>query len=245
MPFGKTRTAATYRKEILKHISGSEVAGNAIVDGTLVPLDANGRRILEAGTVMVYEGVNEQQTVSVNATGGTFTLTFNTHTTAAIPENATAAQVQAAYGALSDFAPGDILVTGDPGGPWLIEYTGTKSATNVAAPTLDATGLTGGGASGTVTTTTGGSSTRASGQRVKPAPSGIAAADVAGILMETTEFWTEADLTHADDEPVALYQKNCHFNSTQLVGYAANSAAVKSAMTGAGNDRCANCSFEA
>ena len=46
---------------------------------------------------------DEQQTVRVtNATGGTFTLTFNGQTTAPIAFNATAAQVDAALEALSE-----------------------------------------------------------------------------------------------------------------------------------------------
>ena len=57
---------------------------------------------------------DETQTLRVtNATGGTFTLTFNGQTTAPIAYNATAAQIQAALEALSNIAPGDIIVTGN------------------------------------------------------------------------------------------------------------------------------------
>ena len=58
---------------------------------------------------------SETQTFRVNnATGGTFTLTFNGQTTAPIPYNATAAQIQAALEALSNIAVGDILAAGNP-----------------------------------------------------------------------------------------------------------------------------------
>lgn len=142
MPFGKTRTAATYKKEILRSVSGNELAENSVVDGAQVPLNGDGRRVLETGTVMVFSS-----------------------------------------------------------------------------------GL---------------------GSKVRPAAaSGILAADVAGIVMTTTEFWPDTNLTAADDKPLALFTKNCAFETSQLgSNYSGNAAAVKSAMTGAGNGRCANCSFE-
>lgn len=133
MPFGHNRAAATYAKEILRVWAGDEIAENAVVDGTLVPLDTDGRRVLQTGTVMVWTG----------AVGSS---------------------------------------------------------------------------------------------KVKPAPaSGILAADVAGIVMHTTEFWPGTDLSSVDDKPLALFTKNCHFETSQLTGYSGNAAAVKTAMTGAGN----------
>lgn len=55
--------------------------------------------------------VDEVQTVTINGapTGGTFTLTFSGQTTAAIPFNATALQVQAALLALSTIGTGGVL----------------------------------------------------------------------------------------------------------------------------------------
>jgi PKD repeat protein len=58
---------------------------------------------------------DEQQTVRVtNATGGTFTLTFDGQTTAALPFNATAAQVDAALEALSSIGPNNVQTSGGP-----------------------------------------------------------------------------------------------------------------------------------
>jgi hypothetical protein len=247
MPFGKTRTAATYAKEILRHVSGSEIAGNSVVDGTQVPLNADGRRILETGTVMVYTGVNEKQTVAVTGApdGGTFLLDpADGPVTDPIAFNASAAVVQTALE--ESLGAGNVLVTGPNGGPWVIEFTGTLSGRAIGDTTKNAGGLTGGTSPDiTVTNTTVGGSAPAKGQKVIPAPSsGIASGAVAGIVMHTTEFWTDDDLTHADDEPLALWQKNCHFAADKLVGYSGNAAAVKAAMTGAGNDTCANCTFE-
>jgi hypothetical protein len=56
MPFMKDRVAATYAKVILRVFTGNEVAENSVVDGTQVPLNGDNRRILEAGTVMVWTG---------------------------------------------------------------------------------------------------------------------------------------------------------------------------------------------
>lgn len=141
MPFGKTRTAATYAKEILRVIAGDELAENAVVDGTQVPLNGDGRRVLETGTVMVWTG----------AVGSS---------------------------------------------------------------------------------------------KVKPAPAtAIVAADVAGIVMHTTEFWPGTDLDTKDDAPIALFTKNCHFETSQLTGFAANAAVIRAAMSGGGNNRCGNCTF--
>lgn len=58
--------------------------------------------------------VNEAQTISITGvpTGGTYTLTFDGQTTAAITYNANAAAVTAALVALSNVDSGDITVTG-------------------------------------------------------------------------------------------------------------------------------------
>ena len=58
---------------------------------------------------------DEQQTVRVtNATGGTFTLTYNGQTTAPLAWNATAAQVDAALEALSNVGANSIQTSGGP-----------------------------------------------------------------------------------------------------------------------------------
>jgi PKD repeat protein len=58
---------------------------------------------------------DEQQTVrATNATGGTFTLTFNGQTTAPIAYNATAAQIDTALEALSNVGANNIQTSGGP-----------------------------------------------------------------------------------------------------------------------------------
>ncbi|MFD5848275.1 hypothetical protein [Streptomyces chartreusis] len=80
---------------------------------------------------------NEVHTLTVTGgpTGGTFTITWSGQTTTALAYNATAAQVQAALVALSNIAPGDVVVTGNAGGPWTLTWGGTQLGEDVAAPT--------------------------------------------------------------------------------------------------------------
>lgn len=75
---------------------------------------------------------NETQVVTITgtATAGQFQLTYSGQTTADIAYNSSAATVQAALEALSNLAPGDIVVTGNAGGPYTIAFAGTKAASD-------------------------------------------------------------------------------------------------------------------
>ena len=104
-----------------------------------------------ASVAVQRQKTNETQTVRVtNATGGTFTLTFNGQTTAPIAYNATAAQIQAALEALSNIAAGDILVTGGPINtgqpdgelPRRVRPDRTSPRSRPTAPALTGTGAT-------------------------------------------------------------------------------------------------------
>lgn len=94
----------------------------------------------------VFTVANGDQTVKItgNPTGGDFTLTYGGQTTAALPYNATSAQVQLALEATSVLNPGDIDVTGPLGGPYVIAFTGNTAGTAYTLITASATGLTGG-----------------------------------------------------------------------------------------------------
>jgi hypothetical protein len=95
-------------------------------------------KLTASGLYAPYAPVtNEVQTLTVTGapTGGTFTITWSGQTTAAIAYNATAAAVQTALEALSNIAPGDVVVTGAAGGPWTLTWGGTQLGENVAAPT--------------------------------------------------------------------------------------------------------------
>lgn len=109
-------------------------------------------------------GTSEQQTVTVDATGGTFTITYAAQTTTAIPANSTGAVVQAALEALSTFGVGQVTVvrTGSVNAYiYTLTFAGTLAHTNVNAVTTDATSLTGGASTAAVATTVAGKSARA------------------------------------------------------------------------------------
>jgi hypothetical protein len=93
-------------------------------------------------------GVNDLQTLSVsgNPTGGTFTLAFGGQTTAAIPFNATAAQVQAALVALSSIGAGNVVCAGGalPGAAVTVTFQGTLGFAPQIAITAPVNNLTGG-----------------------------------------------------------------------------------------------------
>lgn len=98
------------------------------------------------GMFKPFAGVTEVQTVTITGvpTGGTFTLTFDGETTAAIAYNAAASAVQAALEALSNVSAGDVTVTGSAGGPYTVTFGGKYSQQNVPAMTASGAGLTGG-----------------------------------------------------------------------------------------------------
>jgi hypothetical protein len=105
------------------------VAANSIPAQTIDGVA--GQKLLQPGTVMAkitsgpdagkvgpYQaaGTAEVQTITPSGTwsGGTFTLTFNGQTTAAIAYNAVAATIQTALSALSGVGVGNVTVTGGP-----------------------------------------------------------------------------------------------------------------------------------
>jgi hypothetical protein len=104
-------------------------------------------------------GVNEVQSLTVDATGGNYTLGFNGYNTANLTPASTAAAVQAALEALPSIGAGNITVTGGPGGagggtPYVITFVGALGGTNVSAITSTNVSLAGGASTAVVTTTT-------------------------------------------------------------------------------------------
>jgi hypothetical protein len=108
---------------------------------------------------------DEVQQVAVDATGGDFTLTFNTKpsgsfTTEPIPYGASAASVQSALEELvggPQLKPivgvGNVSVSGGPS-TYQVSFGGDFAGTNVAEMSADGSGLSGGAATATVSTTT-------------------------------------------------------------------------------------------
>lgn len=103
--------------------------------------------------------VSEVQEIAVDATGGVFTVTFSGQTTADLAFDVAAVDFTAALVALSNIAPGDVVVTGGPGddgGTTPYVLTWNSALGNVAEPTTTVTGLTGGAGTAAVTTVTAG-----------------------------------------------------------------------------------------
>lgn len=156
-PFGKNEFLRSTQdiKTISRTVAASTIPAETI-DGY------TGQKVLQPGTVMATitvgpdagkigpfqgAGTNEVQTITVTGTptGGTFTLTFQGQTTAAIAYNATAAQVKAALVAASDdLGTDDITVTGSAGGPYTVTFVGSQEG-GQDQPAITATAsLTGG-----------------------------------------------------------------------------------------------------
>jgi len=148
-------------EEYLSRLSDKlSLLGNALV----LPVDfaAAARTVTGVERAVALDGynpdANELQTVDVDATGGTFTLTFTGQTTGAIAWNATNAAIVAALGALSNIAPGDVIAAGGPSPAVVtIEFAGVYDGTNVAQMTGSGALLTGGAGTVTIITTRQGS----------------------------------------------------------------------------------------
>lgn len=81
-------------------------------------------------TTVGSAGGGSVQTIipSNTPTGGSFTLSFNGHTTSAIAWNASGVDVAAALEALSSVGSGNVSVTGT--GPWTVTFTGSLGTSN-------------------------------------------------------------------------------------------------------------------
>ena len=111
------------------------------------------------------DSTDEVQTVTVGGAGLTsFTLTFDGETTAAIDDQATAAQVQAALEALDNIGEGNVLVSGSAGGPWTVTFRGDMA--NANQPQMTSTPTGGTGTVTVATTTAGGADAGSDGREV-------------------------------------------------------------------------------
>lgn len=95
---------------------------------------------------------NEVQKITLgNATGGTFTLTFDGQTTSSIAYNASTSTVTSALEALSNIQSGDVTVTSPSSGIYNVTFQGVYLGTNVPQMTITSS-LTGNSSTPTVTT---------------------------------------------------------------------------------------------
>lgn len=134
------------------HITGRRRAHTR--DGALAIMVTGSSLVWQLGreTVTNYQTGNETQTITLTATGGTFTLRFRGQVTGNVAYNASAATVQTALEALSTIGAGNVSVTGSAGGPWAVEFIGDLAEQNVPLLLGNGANLTGG--SNRVRTTT-------------------------------------------------------------------------------------------
>jgi hypothetical protein len=126
------------------------IAGTGQANAIKTNATANTRWEWVQAPTSVY---NEQQTVTVlNATGGTFTLTYDGQTTAAINHNASATDVSTALINLNNIGSNDVSVTKD-GTTYTVTFVGSLGGTNVPALTADGALLTGTSPTVTIATT--------------------------------------------------------------------------------------------
>lgn len=152
-------------------------------------------RALETGQSMPG---NEVQQVAVNATGGTYTLTWNGQETGNIAYNASAAVVLTALEALSNIPVGTLRVTqtvaASPAFTYTIEFGGSLGETDVAALTSDPTNLTGGTAAAVITTPTAGAAVTAVGlvpilpSQISIYAFSVAPSDISDTTNETSTY---------------------------------------------------------
>lgn len=129
-------------------------------DASSTPKEIGDRGVacLDLTVSAVSGGTDEVQSITIDATGGTFTVTFDGQTTSAVAYNASAATLQTALLALSNLDSGDVVVTGGPGASaaYVLTFGGNYAKRNVPAVTTNAASLTGGASTATVATTTAG-----------------------------------------------------------------------------------------
>jgi hypothetical protein len=90
---------------------------------------------------------NEVEQITVNAGGGTFTISHGGETTGAIPFNATHGEVQGALESLTSIGPGNVVVEGGPGGqgggtPYKVVFIGALAEKAITPLTTSHASLT-------------------------------------------------------------------------------------------------------
>jgi hypothetical protein len=97
-----------------------------------------------AGAAAAAKKTNEKQSVDLDSgvSAGTFTLTYDSEETSAIPYNATVAQVKSALEGLSTIGEDNVAVTG-VAKAWVVEFIGALGGAHIADMTGDGTNLTG------------------------------------------------------------------------------------------------------
>lgn len=143
--------------------------------GVIIAAITSGGGIGKYGPYQPGGVVTESASIAVDAGGGTFTITVEGATTAAIAFNATALAVQTALELLPGITPLDLTVSGGPGAaggatPYVIQWNpfGPYGGLNAPTVTTGAGSLTGGAGTAAVSTTGGGLTSPATDGRGDP-----------------------------------------------------------------------------
>ena len=148
-PYGSTSIGGG---TLLKTSGNMYIANQSFRESELHSDSAPGG-VFEGGTVYKYRllmNLGTTQLLTIDATGGTFTVTYKGQTTSAIAENAAAATLQTALEGLSTIGTGNVTVTGSAGGPYTI-VLGNAVAAPVGTFTTNAASLTGGAGTAVIT----------------------------------------------------------------------------------------------
>jgi hypothetical protein len=130
-------TAYCTLDELRRRMSGDQPVLSGASDQTLIDIIADASSLIDEevrnvrgqqpGWSFLPPSLYGRSLVMVSGVpvSGTFTLTFGASTTVALAFTASAADVQAALDTI--LGAGQSVVTGAPGGPWLVTYAGTLS----------------------------------------------------------------------------------------------------------------------
>lgn len=145
------RIRATSRYQETKTFA-TDGAGGTLAVGTPVAYDT------AVDKWKVWSGiaaVNEVQTITIDATGGTFTVTYDGVSTAALAWNISAANLKIALAALPGLATADLTVA-LASLVYTITFAGALAGTDISVLVTGAGSLTGGAGTATVATSTAG-----------------------------------------------------------------------------------------
>lgn len=228
-----TRQRVIDRSTCILGFTGNAYIGSYVFDATTLTADANGFYTVpmhsfvtpsvasDPTKIKVYAGlgtnVDAVQTITITGTptGGSFTLTFNGQTTAAIAYNATAANVKTALVALGNIGAAAQVATGGgglPGTPVTVTFQGLLA--NQPLSTMTAVSSLTGGTSPAVTVAT--------------TTTGQTAEHIIGVVdVLAYDFFGNSV---GDDEAVAVNQSYTIFDTTKLSNWELYSATAIAAL---------------
>lgn len=219
MPFNVKQERQISRATCLRHFAGRDSGKSGVFDASTLSANSEGFFNIPIGSfltssvghdptkVKIFQALgtnaNAVQTLTVTGTptGGTFKLSYNGLTTAAIKYNATAAEVAAALAALTNIGALNVSTSGGalPGATVLIEFKALLGNIPQNLITVSEEAFTGGATpKAAVTTTT----------------PGTTAEKIIGVFDgPDKDFFGTVE---ADNEPIPIYSHACSFDVSKL-----------------------------